>query len=92
MYLDNPAKGNALIKRDNPDITDAILSQAWDKMKHYELLISGDGRAFGLGSMTDGQWKLFYDTMASEGLYPKELDYKKAYDLSFGRATLQKYQ
>jgi NitT/TauT family transport system substrate-binding protein len=91
-YLEDPAKANALIKRDNPDITDAILRQAWDKMKQYELLISGDGRAFGLGSMTDGQWKLFYDTMASEGLYPKELDYKKAYDLSFVRATLQKYQ
>ena len=91
-YLDNPARGNALIKRDNPDITDAILAQAWDKMKRYELVISGDGRAFGLGSMTDSQWKLFYDTMASEGLYPKGLDYKKAYDLSFVRATLQKFQ
>ena len=91
-YLDNPAKGNALIKRDNPDISDAILAQALDKMKRYELLLSGDGKAFGLGSMTDGQWKLFYDTMASEGLYPKGLDYKKAYDLSFVRATLQKYQ
>ena len=82
-YLDNPAKGNALIKRDNPDMTDAILAQALDKMKRYEMLLSGDGRAFGLGSMTDAQWKLFYDTMASEGLYPKGLDYKKAYDLSF---------
>jgi len=91
-YLDNPAKGNALIKRDNPDITDAILAQAWDKMKRHDMLLSGDGKAFGLGSMTDGQWKLFYDTMASEGLYPKGLDYKKAYDLSFVRATLQKYQ
>jgi NitT/TauT family transport system substrate-binding protein len=91
-YLANPAKGNALIKRDNPDITDAILAQAWDKMKRHDMLLSGDGKAFGLGSMTDGQWKLFYDTMSSEGLYPKGLDYKKAYDLSFARATLQKYQ
>jgi NitT/TauT family transport system substrate-binding protein len=91
-YLNNPARGNALIKRDNPDITDAILAQAWDKMKRHDMLLSGDGKAFGLGSMTDGQWKLFYDTMASEGLYPKGLDYKKAYDLSFVRATLQKYQ
>jgi NitT/TauT family transport system substrate-binding protein len=91
-YLQNPAKGNALIKRANPDISDAILSQALDKMKRYEMLLSGDGKAFGLGSMTDGQWKLFYDTMAAEGLYPKGLDYKKAYDLSFTRATLQKYQ
>ncbi len=91
-YLANPARGNALIKRDNPDMTDAILAQAWDKMKRYEMLISGDGRAFGLGSMTDVQWKLFYDTMASEGLYPKGLDYKRAYDLSFVRATLQKFR
>ena len=91
-YLQNPANGNALIKRTNPDMTDAILTQALDKMKSYEMLISGDGRAFGLGSMTDTQWKRFYDTMASEGLYPKGLDYKKAYDLSFVRATLQKYQ
>jgi NitT/TauT family transport system substrate-binding protein len=91
-YLENPAKGNALIKRDNPDITDAILAQAWDKLKSYNLLLSGDGAAFGLGSMTDATWKLFYDTMASEGLYPKGLDYKKAYDLSFARATLQKFR
>jgi NitT/TauT family transport system substrate-binding protein len=91
-YLDNPAKGNALIKRQNPDMTDAILKQALDKMKEHEMLLSGDGRAFGLGSMTQAQWKLFYDTMAAEGLYPKGLDYTKAYDLSFGRATLQKFQ
>jgi NitT/TauT family transport system substrate-binding protein len=91
-YLENPAKGNALIKRENPDITDAILKQALDKMKDHEMVISGDGRAFGLGSMTDSQWKRFYDTMSSEGLYPKGLDYRRAYDLSFTRATLQKFQ
>jgi NitT/TauT family transport system substrate-binding protein len=91
-YLDNPAKGNALIKQQNPDMTDAILKQALDKMKDHEMLLSGDGRAFGLGSMTQAQWKIFYDTMAAEGLYPKGLDYTKAYDLSFGRATLQKFQ
>src|SRR5882724_679521 len=91
-YLNDPAKGNSLIKQQNPDITDAILAQALDKMKKHELLLSGDGKTFGLGRMTDVQWKRFYDTMASEELYPKRLDYKKAFDLSFGRATLQKYQ
>jgi NitT/TauT family transport system substrate-binding protein len=91
-YLDNPHLGNVLIKQQNPDITGAILKQAWDKVKQYEMVLSGDGRAFGLGSMTQSQWKLFYDTMAAEGLYPKGLDYTKAYDLSFTRATLQKFQ
>jgi NitT/TauT family transport system substrate-binding protein len=91
-YLANPSKGNALIKRDNPDMTDAILAQSLDKMKRYELVISGDGRAFGLGSMTDARWRLFYNTMASLGLFPKGLDYTKAYDLTFARNTLQKFQ
>jgi NitT/TauT family transport system substrate-binding protein len=91
-YLADPAKGNALIKRENPDMTDAILAQALDKMKRYEMVIDGDGRVFGLGSMTDKQWKRFYDTMRAEGLYPPGLDYTKAFDLRFVRATLQKFQ
>jgi len=91
-YLANPAKGNALIKRDNPDMTDDILKQAHDKMKAHQMVMSGDGKAFGLGSMTNQRWKLFYDTMAGLGLYPKGLNYKKAYDLSFVRRTFQNFQ
>jgi NitT/TauT family transport system substrate-binding protein len=91
-YLGDPRPGNALIKRENPDMTDAILAQALDKMKRYEMLISGDGRAFGLGSMTEKQWKLFTDTMTAGGIYPKGLDFHRAYDLRFVRATLQKFQ
>ena len=91
-YLVNPAKGNALIKRDNPDMTDDILKQSLDKMKSHEMIMSGDGKAFGLGAMTDRQWKLFYDTMAGLGLYPKGMNYKKAYDLTFVRRTFQNFQ
>ena len=91
-YLANPAKGNALIKRDNPDMTDDILKQAHDKMKAHQMVMSGDGKAFGLGSMTDQRWKLFYDTMAGLGLYPKGMNYKKAYDLTFVRRTFQNFQ
>ena len=91
-YLVDPRPGNALIKRDNPDMTDAILAQAIDKMKSHQMVLSGDGKAFGLGSMTQAQWKLFTDTMTSEGLYPKGLDFTKAYDLRFIRATFQNFQ
>jgi NitT/TauT family transport system substrate-binding protein len=91
-YLVDPRPGNALIKRDNPDMTDAILAQAIDKMKSHQMVLSGDGKAFGLGSMTQVQWKLFTDTMTSEGLYPKGLDFTKAYDLRFIRATFQNFQ
>ena len=91
-YLADPRAGNALIKRENRDMTDAILNQALEKMKAHEMVVSGDGKAFGLGSMTEVQWKRFYDTMASEGLYPKGLDFRKAYDLSFVRATFQNFR
>ena len=91
-YLIDPRPGNALIKRDNPDMTDAIIAQALDKMKSHQMVMSGDGKAFGLGSMTEAQWKLFTDTMTTEGLYPRGLDFRKAYELSFARNTFQNFQ
>jgi len=74
----NPAPANALIKRGNAEMTDGLIAQAIAKMKSYGLVTPDH-----IGAMTDARWKLFYDTMASEGLYPKNLDYKKAYDLRF---------
>lgn len=91
-YLKNPAAGNALIKKANPDMTDAILAQSVAKMKQYNLVLAKDGTDYGLGSMSEGRWRIFYDTMASEGLYPKGLDYKKAFDLRFIRRTVQNFQ
>lgn len=91
-YLQDPAPANTLIKRANPDMTDAILAQALDKMKRYDMILSKDGRVFGLGSMTGKRWKIFYDTMQAEKLYPPHLDYRRAFDLRFIRSTLQKFQ
>ena len=88
----NAAPANALIKRDNPDMTDGLIAQAIQKMKSYGLVLSGDATAFGLGTMTDARWKTFFDTMSSEGLYPKTLDYKEAYDLRFMRNTPQNFE
>lgn len=74
----NPAPANALIKKDNPEMTDALIAQSIAKMKSYGI-VPRDG----IGVMTDAKWKTFFDTMSSEGLYPKTLDYKRAYDLRF---------
>ena len=79
----NPAPGNALIKRDNPDMTDALLKQAIQKLNAYGLAFGSDAAKAGLGTMNDAHWKAFFDTMVKEGVYPKTLDYKKAYDLRF---------
>jgi NitT/TauT family transport system substrate-binding protein len=79
----DPAPGNELIKKDNPEMKDDLISQAIEKMKSYGIVVSGDAVTLGIGSMTDERWKTFFDTMSSEGLYPATLDYKKAYDLRF---------
>ena len=76
-YLDgDPNPANRLIKQDNPEMTDALIAQAIQKMNQYKLAVP-------LGLMTDARWKVFFDTMSSEGLYPKNLPYRKAYDLQF---------
>jgi NitT/TauT family transport system substrate-binding protein len=35
--------------------------------------------------MTDARWKAFFDVAAAQGVYPKTLDYKRAYTLQFSR-------
>jgi NitT/TauT family transport system substrate-binding protein len=82
IYSD-PAPGNALIKKDNPDESDALLAYARAKMKEYGIVDSGDSEKDGVGAMTDARWKNFFDVMAGEGLYPKTMDYKAAYTLRF---------
>ena len=92
-YLNrDPRPANALIKRDNPDMTDAIIAQSIAKMKQYKLVEGGDATAYGVGAMTAARWKDFYQTMAGQGLYPKGLDYTKAFDLRFMRRTPQNFQ
>jgi NitT/TauT family transport system substrate-binding protein len=33
--------------------------------------------------MTDARWQTFFDMAAGQGVYPKTLDYKRAYTLQF---------
>jgi NitT/TauT family transport system substrate-binding protein len=61
-------------------------------MKQYQLVTGGDAPAYGVGAMTDKRWKQFYDVMSAQGLYPKGMDYTKAYDLRFQRHTPQNFQ
>jgi NitT/TauT family transport system substrate-binding protein len=75
--------GNALIKRDNPEMTDALLAYAVAKMRQYGVVDSGDAEKNGLGAMSDARWQDFYRLMAAEGLYRGDLDYHRAYVLDF---------
>jgi NitT/TauT family transport system substrate-binding protein len=74
---------NALIKRDNPDMTDDKIAYAIKIMQEKGIVRSGDALQLGIGAMTDVRWKHFYETMSDAGVFSKGIDYKKAYSLEF---------
>lgn len=71
------APGNALIKADNPEMTDEILANAIAKMNEYKLM--GDKP----GEMTDARWQEFFDVMSKNGVYKTDLDWKRAFTTVF---------
>jgi NitT/TauT family transport system substrate-binding protein len=73
----DPAPGDALILKDNPEMTPALLAQARDKMRAYDIV--GDGS----GAMSDARWAEFFKVASEQGVYPKDLDYRRAYTLQF---------
>jgi NitT/TauT family transport system substrate-binding protein len=79
----DPAPANALIKKDNPEMTDEILAYAIARIKQAGIVDSGDTQRMGIGAMSDVRWQDFFKVMAEQGLYPKTLDYRKAYTLRF---------
>jgi len=82
LYGD-PAPANALIKRDNPEMTDALLAYGIAKIKEYGIVDSGDAKTKGIGAMTEARWHNFFDTMARAGVYPGNLDFQKAFTVKF---------
>jgi NitT/TauT family transport system substrate-binding protein len=82
LYGD-PAPANALIKQDNPEMTDALLAYARAKIKENGIVDSGEAETGGIGAMTDARWRDFFNVMTEQGLYPKDLDYKRGYTAQF---------
>jgi NitT/TauT family transport system substrate-binding protein len=82
LYGDN-TKANALIKKDNPDMTDEQIAFSIGKIKEYGLADSGDTLKLGIGAMTDERVKGFFDSMVKAGVVKPDVDYKKAYTLQF---------
>jgi len=82
LYGD-PGPANELIKRDNPEMTDALLAYGIAKIKEYGIVDSGDAKTDGIGAMTEARWRDFFATMANAGVYSKNLDFHKAYTLRF---------
>ncbi|MDP1671358.1 MAG: ABC transporter substrate-binding protein, partial [Alphaproteobacteria bacterium] len=79
----DPTPGNALIQRDNPEMSAAIIAQAIEKMNTYGIVESGDTQTLGIGAMSAARWSEFFYVMRKSGVYPPDMDVHGAYTLQF---------
>ena len=56
-YLQDPAPGNAMIRRDNPAMSPEQLAFGLREITARHLLSGGDARTMGIGTMTTERWK-----------------------------------
>ena len=82
LYVD-PKPADTIILKSNPEMTQDLLDQARAKMRDKGIVLSGDAKAQGIGAMTDARWADFFHVASSQGVYPKDLDYRSAYTLQF---------
>ncbi|HAT1616231.1 TPA: ABC transporter substrate-binding protein [Raoultella ornithinolytica] len=82
-YLNNPAPGNALIKKDNPKMTDDLLAWAVTQIRQHHLIDGGDAASEGWGTMTETRWRKTRDFMVSANLLDAATDWKQAYTTEF---------
>lgn len=82
-YLKNPGPGNALIRKDNPQMDDHQIAYSITKLKEYGIVDGGDAKKLGLFTMTDARWKQTFEFMRDAGLVKPDVDVRKAYTLEF---------
>jgi NitT/TauT family transport system substrate-binding protein len=82
IYGDNKP-GNDLIKKGNPEMSDALLAYSVAKMKEYGIVDSGDTTTLGIGAITDARMKSFFDKMVRAGVVKGSIDPRRAYTLVF---------
>lgn len=82
LYGDSKA-ANDLIKKHNPEMTDALIAFSTAKMKEYGIVDSGDSLNLGIGAMQDARIKSFFDKMVKAGVVKPDVNWRKSFDATF---------
>jgi NitT/TauT family transport system substrate-binding protein len=90
-YLKNPEPGNVLIKKDNPEMTDAQIAYSIAKLQEYQVIDQGDAKTMGIGAMTDARWEALFKELSKVKVFKPDTDYRKAYTLKFANKGLKYY-
>ena len=85
-YLADPAPANALIRKDNPAMSDEQLAYSVAKLKEMAMVTGGDAVRSGIGTITDARAKASYDFMVGAKLIdPAKVDLAQTYTTEFVR-------
>jgi NitT/TauT family transport system substrate-binding protein len=84
-YLKGDASpGNALIKKDNPNMTDDRIAVGIKLLNETGMVFGGDAAKMGAGVITDDRMKKTFDMMVAMKLIdPAKVDVKKTYTTQF---------
>ncbi|APG19577.1 ABC transporter substrate-binding protein [Kosakonia radicincitans DSM 16656] len=83
-YLENPAPGNTLIKKENPQMTDEQIAFGIAQMKKYQMLTGGDAQTGGIGIMTVPRLKQTWQLLVDNKLIdPVKVPFDGSYTLKF---------
>lgn len=85
-YLANPAPANALIRKDNPNMTEEQLAYSVGKLRELGVVTGGDAQKLGIGIITEARLKASYELMVSAGVVDAtKVDLAKTYTTEFVR-------
>ena len=85
-YLANPAPANALIRRDNQNMTEEQLSYSVAKLREMGVVTGGDAARLGIGIITEARLKATYDLMIGTGVIEAaKVDFAKTFSTEFVR-------
>jgi NitT/TauT family transport system substrate-binding protein len=80
----DPSAANAMIKKDNPNMTDDKIAVGIKLLNETGMVFGGDAAKLGVGIVTDERMKKTYDMMvAMKLLDPSKVDLKKTYTTEF---------
>lgn len=85
-YLADPAPGNALIRKENPNMSDEQLAYSLGKLKEMGIVSGGDAARQCIAVITEARAKASWDFLVSARLIdPAKVEQAKAYNFDFVR-------
>ena len=82
LYGD-PTPGNALILKDNPEMTEAQIAYSIEAMKDWGIVESGAALELGIGAMSEVHWRQFFEAAVGWGAVEPDLAWQDGFSLEF---------